>query len=260
MGDVGTRARPAAAVLLLLAAITTACSASGGAFPTTTDGAAAALTALREPTVTAPTSTVTTTTEAAVPTAAVPEPPPDKDPACLQRSVFPDPTQSEYILPYPAGKAYYLMQSYCSLRPYRSHHDQMAYDWFMPVGAEVVAARGGWVVEMRESSPDNGLGASAENYVYLEHADRSVAFYAHLMQDGVDVEVGRWVDQGERIGASGNSGATGGRPHLHFGVYRAMPAYEEMGVAVSFRNAEGPLDSLGGLLAYQRYAALPGEG
>jgi len=252
MGGSDTRARRAAAVLLLLAAITAACSASEGAYPTTTNGAAAPTTARREITV-----TTTTTTLPAVSPATVPEPLPDKDPACLRRAVFPDPAQSEYVLPYPAGKAYYLMQSYCSIRPYRSHHDQIAYDWFMPIGAKVVAARGGWVVEMRESNPDTGLGARAENYVYLEHADGSVAFYAHLMQNGVDVEVGRWVDQGERIGASGNSGSTGGKPHLHFGVYSAMPAYEEMGIAVSFRNAEGPLDSLGGLLVYQRYTALP---
>jgi murein DD-endopeptidase MepM/ murein hydrolase activator NlpD len=79
------------------------------------------------------------------------------------------------------------------------------------------------------------------------------------MQHGVDVEVGQWVDQGERIGANGNSGNTQDTPHLHFGVYRAMPMYEEMGVAINFRNAGGPLDTLGGLLANRLYTALPWE-
>ncbi|MFH1329200.1 MAG: M23 family metallopeptidase [Actinomycetota bacterium] len=206
----------------------------------------------------APTA-ATTTTSIVAPTTTGVAPPPGKNPVCLKRAHFGDPADSGYILPYPAGEAYYMMQSYCvSGRP-GAHSDQLAYDWFMPVGAEVVAARSGWVREMRESNPDNGRGYAMENYVYIEHADGTIAFYAHLMQHGVDVEVGQWVDQGERIGASGNSGNTQNTPHLHFGVYRAMPQYEEMGVPVNFRNADGPLDTLGGLLVNRLYRALPWE-
>ncbi len=213
---------------------------------------------------TSPTTTIEATTTtgaatlAAVTTTTSPTPP-GKNPACLQRAHFGDPADSDYILPYPAGEAYYVIRSYCATGPPGGgHSDQLAYDWFMPIGAEVVAARGGWVVEMRESNPDNGRGRVAENYVYIEHPDGTVAFYAHLMQHGVGVEVSQWVAQGERIGSSGNSGSTGGTPHLHFGVYTGMPRYEEMGVAVSFSNADGPLDILGGLLVNRLYIALPG--
>ena len=210
-------------------------------------------------TIAAATTTTAATTTAAATTPTL-EPPPGKNPTCLNRARFGDPAASDYILPYPVGEAYYLMQSYCvSGRP-GAHSDQLAYDFYMPIGAEVVAARGGWVVEMRESHPDTGWGTAMENYVYIEHADGTVAFYAHLMQHGVDVEVGQWVDQGERIGASGNSGNTQNTPHLHFGVYRTWPQYEEMGVAVNFRNTPGPLDTLGGLLVNRLYEALPWEG
>lgn len=206
------------------------------------------------------TTAATTTVTAAATTTSTLEPPPGKNPACLKRAHFGDPAESEYILPYPAGEAYYVIRSYCAIAPAGGGHgDQLAYDWYIPIGAAVVAARGGWVVEMRESNPDSGLGHASENFVYIEHADGTVAFYAHLMQHGVDVEVGQWVAQGERIGSSGNSGSTGGTPHLHFGVYTAMPRYEEMGVAVSFRNADGPLDTLGGLLENRLYTALPWE-
>jgi hypothetical protein len=49
-------------------------------------------------------------------------------------------------------------------------------------------------------------------------------------------------------------------PHLHFGVYRDRPQYEEMGVAVNFSNAAGPLDPRGGLLVNRLYTALPADG
>jgi murein DD-endopeptidase MepM/ murein hydrolase activator NlpD len=195
-------------------------------------------------------------TTGAVTTTSVP-PPPGKNPLCLRRAHFGDPAESPYILPYPVGKAYYVIQSYCVSGNPGGHTDQLAYDFYMPVGSEVDAARGGWVREMRESSPDNGRGYAMENYVWIEHDDGSVAFYAHLMHDGVDVDVGQYVRQGQRIGASGNSGNTGGMPHLHFGVYKRMPNTEEQGIGVNFRNTDGPLDSLGGLLVDELYEALP---
>ena len=182
--------------------------------------------------------------------------PSDKDPDCLSRARFGDPADSLYVLPYPVGRAYYLTQSYCAVGT--GHHDQLAYDWYMPIGSELVAARGGWVRQTRESNPDNGLGALAENFIYIEHADGSIAFYAHLMQGGVDVEVGQWVDQGEHLGFSGNSGRTR-MPHLHFGVYRDWPQDEETGIGVNFRNTDGELDGLGGLLLNRLYQALPWE-
>ena len=237
-------------VILVLGMLVAGCADDGRATTTMTAAAATTTTANATTSTTTEPPTTTTTTE----------PPPGKDPACLKRAHFGEPAESDYILPYPVGEGYYVTQSYCTTGVNASHGDQLAYDFYMPVGSELVAARGGWVRQMRETSPDTGRGYAMENYIYIEHGDGSVAFYAHLMQYGVDVEVGGWVDQGEHIGYSGNSGRTGDMPHLHFGVYRAMPMYEEMGVAVSFRNADGHLDTLGGLVENRRYTALPWQG
>jgi len=242
-----------AAVGLLVGLLAAGCS--GPADSSTSVTAAAAVTTSAT-TTTAPIPAAASTT--APPISTTIEPPPGKNPLCLKRAHFGDPAESRYVLPYPIGESYYLMQSYCTSGFHVSHGDQLAYDFYMPVGSELVAARGGWVRLKRESNPDNGQGYTMENYIYIEHGDGSIAFYAHLRQHGVDVEVGQWVDQGEHIGYSGNSGSTRDTPHLHFGVYRDWPPqYEEMGVAVNFRNTDGPLDTLGGLLVNRLYTALP---
>jgi murein DD-endopeptidase MepM/ murein hydrolase activator NlpD len=175
--------------------------------------------------------------------------------ACLRRAVFGDPAQSLYILPFPVGERHLITQSYCISSG--GHANQLAYDFNMAIGADVLAARGGTVLETKDDSPDNGQGEGDHNYVFIQHEDGTVAFYAHLKRDSVVVEVGEWVEAGQRIAASGNSGLTGGRPHLHFGVYRGWPPREGVDVPVNFRNAHGPLDPRNGLMTDRVYVAEP---
>ncbi len=80
-------------------------------------------------------------------------------------------------------------------------------------------------------------------------------FYAHLVHDGVVVQEGDWVEQGQQIAFSGTSGGT--VAVLHFGVYHTWPVQGGNDVAVNFRNAEGPLDERGGLQQGAFYTALP---
>lgn len=75
------------------------------------------------------------------------------------------------------------------------------------------------------------------------------------MQNGVIVEAGDTVEAGQYFALSGNSGESG-EPHLHFGIYQDYPPVEGVNVPVTFRNAEGPLDSLGGLIRGTVYKAL----
>jgi uncharacterized protein YjbI with pentapeptide repeats len=126
----------------------------------------------------------------------------------------------------------------------------------MPVGAEVIAARSGMVLDMRSDSPDDGRGHGQHNYLMIRHDDGTVAFYAHLMQDGLVVGLGDRVETGELIAYAGNSGQTNG-PHLHFGVYASWPPREGYDAPVVFRNAAGQLDLLGGLATDRLYEALP---
>ncbi len=197
----------------------------------------------------------TTSANAAVVVPAT-DPPPagiSPDSLCGRRARFGDPAESQYLLPYPVGETYRIHQSYCFSRG--GHSDQLAYDFLLPIGADVLAARSGEVVALYEDAPDDG--ATENNYVFIQHDDGTVALYAHLRRNGIDVEVGDHVAAGERIGASGNSGlGLSDAPHLHFGVYRSWPVEDGDDVAVNFRNAQGPLDLLGGLLQGSSYQAM----
>jgi hypothetical protein len=173
---------------------------------------------------------------------------------CLDRASFGDPEESSYILPYPIGASYPVYQSYCW--PTGGHRDQLAYDFAIPIGDTVVVARAGVVREVREDSPDNGQGVGEHNYVHIEHEDGTLAFYAHLMQYSVSVDPGDTLGAGQPFARSGNSGESG-EPHLHLGVYEEYPPVEGYDVPVNFRNAEGPLDSRGGLIRGEVYTATP---
>ena len=179
---------------------------------------------------------------------------------CLERARFGDPQNSPYVLPYPPGKEYVLSQSYCN--PNGGHSNQLAYDFALSVGDTVTAARTGVVKEIRDDVPDTGTNPDpgAHNHVFIQHADGSVAFYAHLKQNAVLVEVEQTIEAGQPIALSGNSGNTASFPHLHFGVYEEWPAVECFDLPINFKHAEGPLDAHGGLITDQWYKALDFQG
>jgi murein DD-endopeptidase MepM/ murein hydrolase activator NlpD len=173
----------------------------------------------------------------------------------MERAVFGDPAASPYVLPYPVGCSFRLAQGYCN--PRGGHRNQLAYDFDMPIGEPVVAARAGVVRRVRDDLPDTGAtpDPGQHNNILILHDDGTVAFYGHLKQNSVVVRVDQRVVQGQRIAASGNSGNTLGEPHLHFGVYQSWPATEGFDVAVNFRNADGPLNERRGLITGAVYEA-----
>lgn len=173
---------------------------------------------------------------------------------CLARAVFGDPSDSPYILPYRVGESYSLMQSYCG--PYsHSRDNQLAYDFLIPVGAAVVAARAGIVRVVVDTWADDDMVGAHNNHMFIEHQDGTTAMYAHLVQNSAVVRVNESVVAGQLIGLSGTSGTS--IPHLHFGVYRTWPNRSGDDVAVNFRNAGGALDARGGLQLGVSYLALP---
>ena len=176
---------------------------------------------------------------------------------CQERAFFGNPDSSLYVLPFRVGKGYYLSQSYCN--PSGGHNNQLAYDFAMVIGDTVCAARGGMVMEVKEDIEDTGYESdpSLHNHIMIRHNDGTIAFYAHLRKGSVIPVVSDKVIKGQILAESGNSGNTGGFPHLHFGVYQSWPTKEGFDVAVNFMNAEGDMDEKGGLIKDKFYIALP---
>ena len=145
-----------------------------------------------------------------------------------------------YSLPYAAGKSYRVLQGYGS-RFSHTGLEEFAIDLDMPIGTPVHAARDGVVARVTESHAkgcwEDGCGEYA-NYVIILHRDGTTGEYFHLQQDGVLVEVGDGVSQGQKIGYSGNPGHTT-MPHLHFAVYRATTGGNTQSIPVRFQGADG---------------------
>jgi murein DD-endopeptidase MepM/ murein hydrolase activator NlpD len=168
--------------------------------------------------------------------------------------IYNDPATSPYILPFAVGASYPTGLTNCST----SFHgpgtpDQYASDFDMPEGTPFIAARAGTVYEVVEDQSSTGGGAG--NYVTIDHGDNTYAKYYHSPKDGIDVEVGDEVAQGDVLGITGRSGLAG-YPHLHFIVVKDQTEFPYEGIAVSFRNAI-PADVA--LESYSEYEAAPYE-
>jgi murein DD-endopeptidase MepM/ murein hydrolase activator NlpD len=132
---------------------------------------------------------------------------------------------SPYVLPFPVGAAYLVDQANCS-SPGNGHRGaaRYGYDFLMPIGTRVTAARGGVVLLLEESHLDGEVAPSGkDNYLLILHDDGSVALYGHFTNSGVAVDSGATVQAGDAVGYSGNTGNTGNKPHLHFSVHSCNP-------------------------------------
>jgi murein DD-endopeptidase MepM/ murein hydrolase activator NlpD len=146
---------------------------------------------------------------------------------------YPSQATSPYLLPYPPGEAYRVNQGNCTPGTHaRGTRDQYAYDFEMPIGSTVVAARAGVVEDLDEIFLDGNGVVTESNFVMTRHDDGTAAVYFHLTVNGADVERGQFVAQGQPIARSGQTGRAGIRPHLHFGVLGGGG----LTIPVSFRN------------------------
>lgn len=160
-------------------------------------------------------------------------------PTC-QDATWPDPVDSPYVLPYPAGETYRTGLTNCSSSFHASGNpDQFAFDFDMPEGSPFIAARAGRVHRVVKQAPSEGGGAG--NFVVIDHRDGTYGLYYHSPKNGISVSAGDEVTQGEVLGVTGRSGLAG-YPHLHFTVVRGDPDYPYQGIPISFSNAQ-PADA-----------------
>jgi murein DD-endopeptidase MepM/ murein hydrolase activator NlpD len=131
-------------------------------------------------------------------------------------AAYPEPEDSPYRLPFPDGRPHLCAQGNRGVFTHRGDLEY-AYDFAMPVGSPVHAARAGEVIEVDVSH--DGIGNYRGNQIRIRHDDGSVAVYAHLQHRGSSVAQGDRVAQGQRIGSSGTTGRSV-YPHLHFQVDR----------------------------------------
>ncbi|HZH04428.1 MAG TPA: M23 family metallopeptidase [Myxococcaceae bacterium] len=128
------------------------------------------------------------------------------------------PSHPEVQVPFGCGLAFPVSQAH-HVGSHQSH-DGWAWDFRMPEGVPVVAARAGRVRLARGDSQVGGCDprfAPDANYVVVSHGDGLETQYLHFQS--VMVEPGAWVEAGDLLGYSGKTGWACGA-HLHFKVAR----------------------------------------
>ncbi len=150
-------------------------------------------------------------------------------------SSYPPQTESPYKLPWQAGINRWTSQGNNS---FTSHHDFYFYSWdfWMPIGTEVLAAREGRVSQSVDAF--EGFGFST-NFVMIKHADGTTAGYAHIKKSLV--QVGDIVKQGQPIALSGMVGQSV-NPHLHFDVINKEGTQT---IPISFSDVPGGIPLAG---------------
>ena len=103
-------------------------------------------------------------------------------------SQFPPAEESPYLLPWPADIRYFCVQGVRGVVSHRGD-SEFGYDFYMPVGSDIAAARAGTVTKVVQHYDGNGRNWP-NNVVLVDHGDGTRACYAHIMQNGSYVAEG----------------------------------------------------------------------
>jgi len=172
---------------------------------------------------------------------------------------FSDWSKSAYVLPYAVSQEYVVNQTNCSGYGH-SDYWLYGYDFIMDIGTPVHSMRSGEVVYTNDGVED-GVRIDT-NFILIEHDDGTIALYSHLTNNGVLVIKGQLVDKGDLVGLSGDTGNTGGLPHLHVSLHPCigLPGVKNVPLGkcdsqpFNFANTEA---NPNGLVARKKYLALP---
>lgn len=126
--------------------------------------------------------------------------------------------RARYRYPFEAWIPRLVSQAYGG-RSHNSPAEYHSFDFLMPTGTKILAARAGTVVTVSDGTPEGtDWREDAGNLVRILHEDGTWANYAHL-QPGIPVKAGQAVARGQWIANSGNTGFSD-TPHLHLTVQR----------------------------------------
>lgn len=144
----------------------------------------------------------------------------------------------KYMFPFESGKKYMLSQGNNGKLTHNGS-SKYAFDFNMEEGTKICAARDGIIAEIRDGGTESGEDKSLikeGNHIVIYHKDGSLAMYSHLQNKGVKVKLGDYVEAGEVIGLSGNTGYSTG-PHLHFVVLKPVKlGYESIEIEFIDKN------------------------
>ena len=148
-----------------------------------------------------------------------------------------------YELPYAKGKKYEVIQTFNNSFSHNKPTSRYAVDFKMPIGTPLHAIRGGIVVNVVEKFKEHGGRDFIDkgNNIFILHDDGTYAQYSHIDYNGVDVEIGDVVKQGDYIGKSGHTGFST-RPHLHLVIKNgdgiSLPFYFKVSPKKKLKNGK----------------------
>jgi hypothetical protein len=141
-------------------------------------------------------------------------------------------------LPWPCGETYSCTQSNGGQTSHTGLA-QYAWDFGMPLGTNVLAARGGTVLLIKMNSMVGGCSnmyANDANYVLIDHGDNTAGLYLHVEGNSSNLQVGNQVAAGDVIARVGQTGWSCG-PHLHFQTQQICGSWWCQSVASEFFGA-----------------------
>lgn len=145
-----------------------------------------------------------------------------------------------YRLPFNPGSSHLVGQGFDGAFTHKGSN-RFAIDFNMPIGTPVLAARAGTVVDIKSNGtagcPEKRCEADG-NYVRIQHADATIADYAHFKFQGVTVVTGQKVSTGQMLGYSGATGYASG-PHLHFAVKKPISLDAWESIPIKFIATDG---------------------
>ncbi len=154
-----------------------------------------------------------------------------------------------YRVPFAISTDHPVTQAYPEVATHVTLDSFYAIDIAMPIGTDIMAARGGVVFDVAASNFRGGLDPArdgpAANVIRILHDDGTYAIYAHLNTNSIRVRPGDRVKRGQYIADSGNTGFSSG-PHLHFAVVRnAGMAIESVPVTFTGQNSTSVVPASG---------------